>query len=64
MKKNAKLSIWLDNVEYGDKLIELWKEKYPDVELTYEKRDINENVTKLKLDGPAGLGSDIFLYAT
>lgn len=59
-EKNAKLSIWLDNEEYGDKLIELWKEKYPDVELTYEKRDINENVTKLKLDGPAGLGSDVF----
>ncbi len=59
-EKNAKLSIWLDNEDYGDKLIELWNEKYPDVELTYEKRDINDNVTKLKLDAPAGLGADVF----
>lgn len=59
-EKNAKLSIWIDNEEYGDKLVELWNQKYPDVELTYEKRDVNENVTKLKLDGPAGIGADVF----
>lgn len=59
-EEKATLSIWIDNEDYGDKLVELWHEIYPEVELTYEKTDINENVTKLKLDGPAGLGADVF----
>ncbi len=59
-EKNAKLSFWTDNDDFADRVIELWNEKYPEVELTYENLGVNENVEKLKLDGPAGLGADVF----
>ena len=59
-EKNAKLKFWTDNDPYAEKVIELWNAKYPDVELTYENVGSTDTAEKMKLDGPAGLGADVF----
>lgn len=59
-EKNAKLKFWTDNEPYADKIIELWNNKYPDVPLTYENVGSTDTAEKMKLDGPAGLGADVF----
>lgn len=59
-EKNASLTIWMDNDEYAAKIQELWAAKYPDVELIYENVGSTDVAEKLKLDGPAGLGADVF----
>lgn len=59
-EENATLMLWTDKEAYGDKIVELWNAKYPDVTLTYDKVGSNDTAEKLKLDGPAGLGADVF----
>ncbi len=59
-EKNAKLKFWHDNEAYVDKIIELWNTKHPDVPLTNEIVGTTDTAEKLKLDGPAGLGADVF----
>lgn len=59
-EKNAKLKFWADNDPFAEKVIELWNAKYPDVELTYENVGSVDTAEKMKLDGPAGLGADVF----
>ncbi|GKX31484.1 hypothetical protein SH1V18_39640 [Vallitalea longa] len=60
MEKDAKLMLWTDNDEFAEQVIKLWNEKYPDVTLEYENVDSNDGAKKMKLDGPAGLGADVF----
>ncbi|WP_273319373.1 sugar ABC transporter substrate-binding protein [Vallitalea guaymasensis] len=60
MEKDAKLMLWTDNDEFAEKVIELWDKKYPDVTLEYENVAANDSAKKIKLDGPAGLGADVF----
>ncbi|HBY72993.1 MAG TPA: hypothetical protein DEG06_12200 [Lachnospiraceae bacterium] len=59
-EKNAKLKLWTDNDEFAAKVLELWNAKYPDVELTYDNVGSTDIAEKMKLDGPAGLGADVF----
>lgn len=59
-EKNAKLKLWTDNEPFANKVIELWNAKYPDVELTWENVGSTDTAEKMKLDGPAGLGADVF----
>lgn len=59
-EKNTELKLWMDNEAYATKVIELWNAKYPDVPLTYEKVGSTDTANKMKLDGPAGLGADVF----
>lgn len=59
-EKGAKLKLWTDNEPYATKVIELWNEKYPDVPLTWENVGSTDVAEKMKLDGPAGLGADVF----
>ncbi|MDF2822109.1 MAG: extracellular solute-binding protein family 1 [Clostridiales bacterium] len=59
-EKKAELKFWADNDEYAAKIIELWDAKYPDVTLSYENVGSVDTAEKLKLDGPAGLGADVF----
>lgn len=59
-EKGAKLKLWTDNEAYATKVIELWNEKYPDVPLTWENVGSTDVAEKMKLDGPAGLGADVF----
>ena len=59
-EKNAELKFWTDNEPYANKIIELWNAKYPDVPLKYENVGSTDTAEKMKLDGPAGLGADVF----
>lgn len=59
-EKDAKLVLWTDNEQFALKVIELWEEKYPDVPLEWENVGSVDVAEKLKLDGPAGLGGDVF----
>ncbi len=59
-EKGAKLTLWTDNEPYAEKVIDLWEAKYPNVPLTWENVGSVDVAEKLKLDGPAGLGGDVF----
>jgi len=59
-EKGAKLKLWTDNEAYANKIIEIWSAKYPDVPLTWENVGAADVANKMKLDGPAGLGADVF----
>ncbi|MGF7145218.1 arabinogalactan oligomer/maltooligosaccharide transport system substrate-binding protein [Anaerotaenia torta] len=59
-EKNAEVKFWTDNDPYAEKLIELWSAKYPDVPISYENVGSTDTAAKMKLDGPAGLGADVF----
>ncbi len=59
-EKNAELVLWADNDAWAEKVLALWNEKYPDVTLTYESVNPTDAAEKIKLDGPAGLGADVF----
>lgn len=59
-EKGAELTLWTDNEAFAEKVIALWKAKYPDVPLKWENVGSVDVAEKLKLDGPAGLGGDVF----
>ncbi len=59
-EKKAELKFWADNDAYAAKIIELWNAKYPNVPLITENVGSTDTSEKLKLDGPAGLGADVF----
>lgn len=59
----ASLVLWMDNDDYNEKIVELWNEKYPDIPLTVENVGTTDSRTKLELDGPTGMGADVFVQA-
>lgn len=61
-EEDAKLVLWVDNEDFAKKVIELWEKKYPDVPLDWEEVGPVDVPEKLKNDGPAGLGGDVFYF--
>ena len=53
------IKIWMSEEEYAQALIEGINEKFPHIDVTFEKVAEGEASSKLELDGPAGLGADI-----
>lgn len=62
-EEGATLKLWMDNDEYNEKIVEAWNEEYPDIELTVENVGTTDARDKLELDGPAGVGADVFVVA-
>ncbi len=60
-EEGASLVLWMDNDEYNERIVELWNEAYPDIPLTVENVGTTDARTKLELDGPSGLGCDVFV---
>lgn len=60
-EEGASLVLWMDNDDYNEKIVELWNASYPDIPLTVENVGTTDARTKLELDGPAGLGCDVFV---
>lgn len=62
-EEGAKLKLWMDNDEYNERIVEAWNKLYPDIELTVENVGTIDARSKLELDGPAGVGADVFVTA-
>ncbi|NMA82526.1 MAG: maltose ABC transporter substrate-binding protein [Epulopiscium sp.] len=62
-EEGAKLIVWESEgpeTKFVEAMIEKFKEKYPSVEITYEPVGHTDAKGKLALDGPAGVGADVF----
>ena len=62
-EEGASLTLWMDNDAYNEKIVELWSAKYPNIPLTVENVGTTDSRGKIELDGPAGMGADVFVQA-
>jgi arabinogalactan oligomer/maltooligosaccharide transport system substrate-binding protein len=60
-KVSGPLLVWLDNKEWADAVIAGFNRLYPDVAITFENVGNVDSRGKVSLDGPAGIGPDVFL---
>ena len=60
-EEGATLKLWMDNDDYNERIVEAWNKVYPDIELTVENVGTTDARGKLELDGPAGVGADVFV---
>ena len=58
------VKLWLDYDEYAEALEEAVEAKYPQYDNQWEHVESTDTRTKLELDGPAGVGPDIFISHT
>jgi arabinogalactan oligomer/maltooligosaccharide transport system substrate-binding protein len=57
------ITIWLDNDTWANALIEAFNRQYPDVKVAYQNVGSVDTRGKVSLDGPAGIGPDVFIMA-
>jgi len=57
----GRLLVWLDNEEWAKAVIAGFNAHYPDVEVKFENVGNVDSRGKVSLDGPAGIGPDVFL---
>ena len=57
----GRLLVWLDNEEWAKAVIAGFNRHYPDVEVHFENVGNVDSRGKVSLDGPAGIGPDVFL---
>lgn len=55
------LLVWMDNDDWAHAVIEGFNKKYPEVSIKYENVGNVDSRGKVSLDGPAGIGPDVFL---
>ena len=55
------LLVWMDNNDWAKAVVEGFSKKYPDVVIKYENVGNVDARGKVSLDGPAGIGPDVFL---
>ncbi|MDR2951671.1 MAG: maltose ABC transporter substrate-binding protein [Treponema sp.] len=55
------LTVWMDNDDWAQAVIEGFNKKYPSVTIRYENVGNVDSRGKVSLDGPAGIGPDIFI---
>jgi len=55
------LLVWMDNKEWAEAAIAAFNVHYPDVIIKYENVGNVDSRGKVSLDGPAGIGPDVFL---
>ncbi|MGL4337425.1 MAG: maltose ABC transporter substrate-binding protein [Turicibacter sp.] len=60
-KTTPEIKIWIDNEDYANLLMPALKKEFKDINFTYEYLGVHESISKLELDGPAGIAADIFL---
>ena len=58
---SGKLLVWLDNKDWADAVISGFNRRYPDVAIVFENVGNVDSRGKVSLDGPAGIGPDVFL---
>lgn len=62
-EEGASLKLWFDNDTYNEEIVALWNAKYPDIPLTVENVGTTDARQKNELDGPTGMGADVFVMA-
>ncbi|MDR2661542.1 MAG: maltose ABC transporter substrate-binding protein [Treponema sp.] len=55
------LTVWLDNDDWAQALVAAFNQKYPNVKVSYQNVGNVDARGKISLDGPAGIGPDVFL---
>ena len=60
-KEPVTLKVWLDDDAWAEAIVPAIEEALPHITIEYEKVGAVDARAKLELDGPAGLGADIFL---
>jgi arabinogalactan oligomer/maltooligosaccharide transport system substrate-binding protein len=55
------LMVWMDNDDWANAVIAAFTQKYPGVNMSYQNVGNVDNRGKVSLDGPAGIGPDVFL---
>jgi arabinogalactan oligomer/maltooligosaccharide transport system substrate-binding protein len=55
------LLVWMDNDDWAREVIVAFNRQYPDVTIKYENVGNVDSRGKVSLDGPAGIGPDVFL---
>jgi arabinogalactan oligomer/maltooligosaccharide transport system substrate-binding protein len=55
------LLVWMDNDEWAEAVIAGFNRRFPDVRVRYEYVGNVDSRSKVSLDGPAGIGPDVFL---
>jgi arabinogalactan oligomer/maltooligosaccharide transport system substrate-binding protein len=55
------ITVWMDNDGWADAVIAAFTEKYPDITVKYQNIGNVDSRDKVSLDGPAGIGPDVFL---
>jgi len=59
---SGNLVLWMDNDDWAQALIAAFIAKYPDVTVEFENVAHTESRAKVELDGPAGIGPDVFHF--
>ena len=57
----GQLLVWMDNDAWANAVIAAFNRRYPDVAIHYENVGNVDSRGKVSLDGPAGIGPDVFL---
>ncbi|MCL2094003.1 MAG: maltose ABC transporter substrate-binding protein [Treponema sp.] len=57
----GELLVWLDNDDWANAVIAAFNRRYPEVTVRYENVGNVDSRGKVSLDGPAGIGPDVFL---
>jgi len=58
----VELLVWLDDEEWGMELIQAFVNVHPNVTVLFESMGNVDARSNMQLDGPAGLGADIFAF--
>ncbi|MDR1232439.1 MAG: maltose ABC transporter substrate-binding protein [Spirochaetaceae bacterium] len=58
---SGNLVVWMDNDPWANAVIARFNQKYPDVKVSYQNVGNVDTRGKVSLDGPAGIGPDVFL---
>ncbi|MGL4335552.1 MAG: maltose ABC transporter substrate-binding protein [Turicibacter sp.] len=57
----VEIKLWLDDDDFADALVPAIEAALPNIKIVYEKVGAVDARAKLELDGPAGLGGDVFI---
>jgi arabinogalactan oligomer/maltooligosaccharide transport system substrate-binding protein len=55
------LTVWMDNDDWAEAVIAAFNRNYPAVKVSYQDVGNVDTRSKVSLDGPAGIGPDVFL---
>jgi len=58
----ATLVVWMDNDDWAEAVIEAFTAHHPHVEVIYQHMGNVDARDRVSLDGPAGIGPDVFLF--
>jgi arabinogalactan oligomer/maltooligosaccharide transport system substrate-binding protein len=60
---SGRLVLWLDDDVWAREAIRAFRKKYPGIRVSYEVVGSIDSRAKVALDGPAGMGPDVFIMA-